>query len=119
MSEVVNVKLKNGDDIIAILRNDEKDFIVLENPIHIGTDPEFGVYGISWLMFSNDDIVSFDKSDIYYLHSANDKSIGYYEEFVATLYKKEVSDNSKNSQFSTELEDIFNAIMQSKNHTKH
>ena len=119
MSEVVNVKLKNGDDIIGIIRNDEKDFIVLENPVQIGTDPEFGVYGISWLMFSTEDIVSFDKSDIFYLHSANDKSIGYYEEFVDTLYKKEVDVNSNNSKFSTELEDIFNAIMQSKNHTKH
>ena len=117
MSQVVNVKLKNGDDIVAILHSDEDEFVILENPVQIEADPEHGFFARSWLLLSDEDFVTLDKQDLFYIHNASDKSIGYYEDFVEKVTSKKgvVTDED----FTTDLEDVFNAIMDSRSAVKH
>jgi hypothetical protein len=106
MAQVVNVKLKNGDDIV-----------ILENPVQIEADPEHGFFARSWLLLSDEDFVTLDKQDLFYIHNASDKSIGYYEDFVEKVTSKKgvVTDED----FTTDLEDVFNAIMDSRSAVKH
>lgn len=117
MAEIVNVKLKNGDDIVAILHADEDEFIVLENPVQIEADPDYGFYARSWLLLSDEEFVSVDRADIFYVHTANDKSIGYYEDFIEKISSRKGV--MTDEEFTTDLEDIFNAIMQSRGSVKH
>ena len=114
MVQIVNLKLKNGDDILGVLNTHEEQFVVVDNPIQIEANPEHGFYAKSWLLLSNENRVSFDKSDIFYVHEASEKSIGYYENFI-----ERISFSNRDEEFTTELEDIFTAIMEAKDNIKH
>jgi hypothetical protein len=114
MVQIVNVKLKNGNDILGILNTDEDKFVIVENPIQIEADPQNGFYAKSWLLLSDENNVTLDKKDIFYVHSASEKSIGYYENFI-----ERISFQKQEDDFTTELEDIFNAIMEAKDNTRH
>ena len=117
MTQIVNVKLKNGDDLVAILISDEDMFVVLANPVQIEADPYHGFFARSWLLLSDKNFVTVDKEDLFYVHNASDKSIGYYEDFVEKVTSKKgvVTDED----FTTDLEDVFNAIMDSRSAVKH
>ena len=117
MAQVVNVKLKNGDDLVAILISDEDMFVVLANPVQIEADPYHGFFARSWLLLSDKNFVTVDKEDLFYVHNASDKSIGYYESFVEKVSSKKgvVSEED----FTTDLEAVFNAIMESRGSVKH
>ena len=117
MVDIVNVKLKNGDNIVAVLHAEETKFVILENPVQIEADPEHGFYARSWLLLSEEDVVTLDKSDIFYVHPASEKSIGYYEDFLEKVsYRR---DMMSEEDFTTDLEDVYNAIMEARGSIKH
>ena len=117
MAHIVNVKLKNGADIISILQSDQELFVFLENPVQIEADPENGFYAKSWLLLSENNVVAVSKLDIFYVHDASDKAIGYYENFLERMPHKKHDNNVE--EFTNELEDIFNAMLESNESTKH
>jgi hypothetical protein len=117
MANIVNLKLKNGSDLIAILTKDEDKFVVVDNPVEIQTDPTHGFYAKSWLLFSDESLVTLDRSDIFYIQTANEKAIGYYEDFIdkVSADKSVVTDED----FTSDLEDVFTAMMESRTTVKH
>ncbi len=117
MVNIVNVKLKNGTDILSILQSDQELFVLLENPVQIETDPEHGFYAKSWLLLSEVNVVTVSKSDVFYIHEASDKAIGYYESFLERMAYKKPEDSEE--EFTNELEEIFGAMLESKESTKH
>lgn len=117
MANIVNVKLKNGTDILSILQSDQETFVLLENPVQIEADPENGFYAKSWLLLSENNIVTVSKSDIFYIHQASDKAIGYYESFLERMSYKKSEDSEE--EFTNELEEIFGAMLESRESTKH
>lgn len=116
MANIVNVKMKYGADIVSVLHSEHDDFVILENPIQIDADPDRGFYAKSWLLLSEENLVTISKRDVFYVHAASDKSIGYYEEFLEKIaYRKTESDEDMTS----ELEDLFNALIESRESIKH
>jgi hypothetical protein len=117
MVDIVNVKLKNGADLVGILTKHEDKFVVMENPVEIHADPNHGFFAKSWLLFSEESLVTLDRSDIFYVQVANEKAIGYYEDFLDKVSsdKKIVTDDD----FTSELEEVFTAMLESRATIKH
>jgi hypothetical protein len=130
MSEFVNIKLKNGEDLIAIFVNQENDTLTVENPIQIQVDPELGFFAKSWLLLARSNFVTLDKKDIIFYDDASDKAIRYYEDFMQRLgvSAQEEDDEDIDDLMSrreeakesiSELEELFTSLLESKVSTKH
>ena len=117
MVDIVNVKLKNGSDLVGVLSKQEDKFVIMENPVEIHADPQYGFYAKSWLLLSEESLVTLDRSDIFYVQTANDKAISYYEEFLDKVSsdRKSMSDD----EFTHELEEVFTAMLESRSTIKH
>lgn len=132
MAEFVNIKLKNGDDLIAIFVNQEDGVLTIENPIQIEVHPEYGFFAKSWLLLARSNFVTLDDSDIIFYDEASDKAISYYEDFVSKLNMHDEKDREENlsvesllsntedlSDHASDLEELFTTLLESKASTKH
>lgn len=127
MAEFVNIKLKNGDDLIAIFIDHADDTLTVENPVQIQVHPEHGFFAKSWLLLSRSNFVTLDKKDIIFYDDASDKAIRYYEDFMRKLgisaRENEMNDlnysHEETSDTISELEELFTSLLESKVSTKH
>ena len=128
MTEFVNIKLKNGEDLIAIFVNQGDDTLTVENPIQIQVDPEHGFFAKSWLLLARSNFVTLDKKDIIFYDDASDKAIRYYEDFMQRLgvsarEEEEIDDlmsrREEAKESISELEELFTSLLESKVSTKH
>ena len=120
MAEFVNVKMRNGDDLIAVLTHDAEDTITIHNPVKIEIDPINGFFAKSWLLFAKSNAVTLDKGDILFYDDASERGIECYEEFMERISKSTDSIfEDTDLEPTSELEDIFTSLLESKTSIKH
>lgn len=119
MTELVNIKMKSGDDIIAIAIHSDDESITIESPVHMQVDPQNGFFAKSWLLLARSNSVTLDKRDILYIDDASDKAISYYEEFTVKLGLQSTEEMSVPEDDFSDLEDMFTALLESRTSTKH
>jgi hypothetical protein len=122
MPEYVAIKLKNGEDIVAVLTHDEQEFITIENPVSIDVDPEHGFFAKAWNFLARSDMVALSKDDILLFDDASEKAIYYYEEFMRQhepQKEKTLREYVEDTEYMSELEEMFNAVLENKTSTKH
>ena len=114
-----HIKLINGDDILAYIRPVHGEFTELYTPVAVYIDPTFGIFAKSWLLLSDSNSVMIKNSHILFASKASNKAVEYYDEFMHRLHEKaEIKKMEEDSEFTSELEDIFTAIAESKSATK-
>ena len=117
MQRCITIKLKTGEDLIAIMDEEFDNRVIVHNPIEIKVDHKYGFYAKSWLLLAEKNSVSISKDDILFLDDANTKAIHHYEEFLdqtkthATTFDEEDDHD--------ELEEMFTAMVESKNSKMH
>jgi hypothetical protein len=113
---ILNVKLKNGEDLIAQLVEDHTNTlsIKLKAPVKLVSELNTGIYAKNWMFYSDSDEVEIQKTDIFFITVANEESIEWY---VAYMAKNDMYSDSESDIDS--LESIFNAMVESKTSIKH
>ena len=120
MVEFVNVKMRNGEDIIAVISHDTENTITIHNPVKIEIDPNQGFFAKSWLLLAKSNAVTLDKSDILFYDDASERGIECYEEFMERITKPSDSlFEDADLESTSELEDVFTSLLESKTSTKH
>jgi len=118
---LLHLKLKNGNDLLAqeqVGAND--DVIVIVSPIEIQISPEYGMFAKSWSHLSSTNTFEIKKTDILFVYPASEKGYKYYEEFVTEHMSSKVHDEPLiDDDEVSELEEMFNLIIESKNSIKH
>ena len=120
MIAFVNIKLKNGEDLVGIMESDYQDHIIVNNPIVMCIDNVHGFYAKSWLLLSKENTATIFKENIMFYGEANDKAIHYYEEFVRQIASKLThSETQDDREYTSELEEMFTAMLESRNSKLH
>lgn len=118
--QLIHVKMKNGEDLLGYLGQHNKDAIELITPISIGIDPTYGIFAKSWLLFSELNSATIQSTDYMFFSAASRKAVEYYEEFMHKFNEKEQQKQlEEDSEFTSELEDVFTALMESRSSIKH
>lgn len=112
--DLMHIKLKTGLDLISYVLENNGTAITLKDPVQFGFDPNHGIFGIDWLLLSDADTVVINHSDIYFLNITSSKGAEFYNQF-STKYSSKKEDHS----YTSELESIFEAMLESKSNTKH
>jgi len=113
--ELFHVKMNNGDDILAYVRDASTGHTELHAPIIVIVDPHLGLFAKSWLLLSDSNSVEVKTDNIIFASKASKKAIDYYEEFMHRIHEKaEIKRMEEDSEFTSELEDIFTALAESK-----
>lgn len=121
MKDVVlhHVKLQNGEDILAYVREAHTGHTELYAPIVVNIDPHLGLFAKSWLLLSEGNTVILKDSHILFACKASTRAVEYYDEFMHRLHEREqIKQIEEDSEFTSELEDIFSALAESKTATK-
>ena len=114
--DIMNVKLKNGEDLIAQLVEDHTNTlsVKLKLPVKLVSELNTGIYAKNWMFYSDIDEVEIQKTDIFFITHANEESIEWYVNYVR---KNDISLDAESDIDS--LENIFNAMVESKTSIKH
>ena len=113
--ELQHVKLQNGDDLLAYARETGGGYTELYAPIVVSIDPHLGLFAKSWLLLSEGNSVMVKDSYILFASKASKRAIEYYEEFMHRIHEKEqIKQMEEDTEFTSELEDIFTALAESK-----
>jgi len=118
MQEYVTIKTKTGIDIVGVLMQDEGNHVIIENPLEIEIDPQEGIYAKSFLLLSEQNSVLLKKEDVFYVQIANTKAIEYYESFREQLRDRD-NDSLLYDDYASDLEEMFQTLMESKTSIKH
>lgn len=118
--QLIHVKMKNGEDLLGYLGENAKDAIELITPISISIDPTYGLFAKSWLLFSELNMVTIRSTDYMFFSAASRKATEYYEEFMYNINEKELQKQlDEDTEFTSELEDVFTAMMEARSSIKH
>lgn len=110
-----HVKLQNGEDILAYVREAHTGHIELYAPILVVVDPQLGLFAKSWLLLSEGNSAILKYSHILFASKASTRAVEYYEEFMHRIHEREqIKQMEEDSEFNSELEDIFSAMAESK-----
>lgn len=112
--DLMHIKLKTGQDLISYVLENNSIAVTLKDPVQFGFDPDHGIFGIDWLLLSNTDTVIINHSDIYFVNATSSKGIEFYNQF-SSKYTPKKEDHS----YVSELETIFEAMLESKSNIKH
>ena len=106
--------MKNGEDILAQQENnsDFKDYISIVAPVSIHIDPVHGFFAKSWLLLSEENSMKLNRNETIFCHNASEKAKSYYEEFLFRITEEEPQDESE--EYTSELEEVFEAMMEAK-----
>jgi hypothetical protein len=116
--ELFHIKMTNGDDILAFTR-DAGSHTEFYAPIIVQVDPHLGLFAKSWLLLSEVNYVSIGKEHIIFASKASKRAVEYYEEFMHRIHERvEIKKMEEDSEFTSELEDIFTALVESKSAIK-
>lgn len=111
---LMHIKLKTGIDLVSYVLDDDGAQITLKDPVQFGFDANRGIFGIDWLLFSETSTVKMNHSDIQFLNVPSNKAIEYYNQFNSRYVEKK-----EEPDYISELETIFEALMESKGSIKH
>ena len=115
---LLHIKLKNGQDILAKEVKTKSEAIIIKDPLQIDIDPVRGLFGKSWDLLSRPDTLKLGLEHIIFCYPATELAYEYYDEFSFKVHKTEGS-NEYNDEDVNELEELFSALMQSKNSIIH
>jgi hypothetical protein len=116
--QLMHVKLKNHEDVLAYVEECDDETIVLVHPVTIQLDPDKGVYAKHWLVFSENNSVKIPNSEVLFVNKANDSAKKYYEAF--TDQRKDSYINEDYEEYDEhELEEMYNSMIESKDAIKH
>lgn len=117
--ELFHIKMTNGDDILAFARDTGGGYMEFYAPIVVHVDPHLGLFAKSWLLLSENNSVMVKHSYILFASKASKRAVDYYEEFMHRIHERaEIKKMEEDSEFTTELEDIFTALVESKSAIK-
>ena len=118
--QLIHVKMRTGEDLLGYLTSQTETDIEIMTPISIMIDPTFGMFAKSWLIFSELNSARISSKDYMFFSTASRKAIEYYEEFMHKLSEREQAKSlEEDTEFNSELEEVFMAMMQSKESIKH
>lgn len=113
--ELHHVKLQNGEDLLAYARDTGGGYTELYAPIVVNIDPHLGLFAKSWLLLSGGNTVMVKNSYILFACKASQRAVEYYEEFMHRIHEREqIKQMEEDTEFTSELEDIFTALAESK-----
>ena len=113
-----HVKLKNGDDLLSYVSYDGNR-VELYAPISVHIDPTLGLFAKSWLLLTEGNSVVISADFVIFASKASRRAIDYYDEFMHRLHEKsQIRQFEEDSEFSSELEEMFSAMAESKTATK-
>jgi hypothetical protein len=113
-----HVKLKNGEDLLSFVNHKENQ-IELYAPISVQADPHHGLFAKSWLLLADDNSVMISKDFVIFACKASSKAVNYYEEFMHRIHERsQIKQMEEDSEFTSELEELFAALVESKTATK-
>jgi hypothetical protein len=113
-----HVKLHSGEDLLAYVRRDI-EYTEVYAPIAVSVDPHLGLFAKSWLLLSEGNSATIKNSHIIFASKASKRAVEYYDEFMHRIHEREqIKQMEEDSEFTSELEDIFNALAESKTATK-
>lgn len=114
---LLHIKLKNGEDLLAQEERSDEDIITIVAPISVMFTESKGVMGKGWCFLSATNVVQIKKSDIYFAYPASERGYEFYEDFMRGIFQKEEEFESEDT--ISELEDIFLSMIESKKSIKH
>ena len=113
-----HVKLQNGEDLLAYVKRD-LGHTELYAPIMVSIDPHLGLFAKSWLLLSEGNSVMLENSYILFASKASKRAVEYYEEFMHRIHERDqIKQMEEDTEFTSELEDIFTALAESKSAIK-
>lgn len=116
---VINIKLKSGEDLLCSLEDEREESLLIHDPIIFAFDPVNGPYARKWMPLCIDNVVEVHMEDMYFYSEANDYATGLYAEYLSNYGNKTSDHHSDLSDEEQYLEDIFTATLESKISTKH
>lgn len=108
----MHVKLKNGTDLIAIVVHNDMGFVTIKDPVQFGFDPNHGIYGIDWLLLSENTKVELNQSDIFFIQKSSSKAVEFYNQFIGK--HSSVKEDSHH-----DLKTVLDAMLESRANIKH
>lgn len=79
---LVYLKFRNGEDVLAeMLPCDDQDYMIVQNPICIMYDAEYGVWSKRWAVLADNEIVVVKMGDVLTTSYPSDLAVEYYKEF--------------------------------------
>lgn len=113
-----HVKLHNGEDLLAYIRRDI-EYTEVYAPISVNIDPHLGLFAKSWLLLSDGNSAMIKNSHILFACKASKRAVDYYDEFMHRIQERDqIKQMEEDSEFTSELEEIFTALAESKTATK-
>ena len=120
---LMHVKLQNTEELLAFVTEGRTPAtIMLNSPVAVELDPYSGFFCKSWLLLSEGNQVEIQKSTVLFVNVASQKAVGYYNQFmdkIAGNGTKQTDLFDDTSDVDKDLEDMFNAMMESKSSAKH
>ena len=114
--ELYHIKFKNGEDLLGYIDDIATNLLEIRSPITVSIDPHLGLFAKSWLLFSDTNSAVIDKSNVILLSKASNTASEYYNEFIHKQQEHAIRMEYKEaSTMNQELEDIFTAMIESKN----
>ena len=116
--KLVHIKLKNGIDLIAEDLGKGMGCVNLMNPVQVKIHPTKGFYAQSYLLFSVENSVIIDNSDIVLKSDANKRAEEIYESFFEEVKERDFIDRLDDVS-DEEAEEHLVALIDSRDATKH
>lgn len=112
---LMHIKLKSGIDLIAYVIDSDSTHLTLQDPVQFGFDPNNGIFGIDWLLLSETTTVKLPHADVYFSNVGSAKANQFYTEFTSKLSSRK----DATTDYAGELENMLQALMESKSNIKH
>ena len=114
---LLHIKLKNGEDILAQKADNQTDIgVTISAPVSIHVDPMNGFFAKSWMILSEEKLITIRNEDIMFCTNASTKGQSYYDEFV-TRFADEDPEIDKEEIDS--LQDLFELLLEAKSSKLH
>lgn len=113
---LAHIKLKNSEDVIAFIVEEFNDCVKIKAPVKFDIDPVNGLFAKEWMMHCDINEVVLSKADIFFIHKASEDTIDFYTQF--TNRNGKLTEEDVDSDYS-DLENLYNALLESKGSTKH
>lgn len=123
MNDMITLKLKNGADIVGSLVEEHEKYLLVNEPVEMQVDPEYGFFAKNYLLLAQGNVARFNKDDLLLMAPANEKAVRYYEEFTSRI--RDIHENVQGSRQDftpedlEEIEETMAAMLESRHVTKH
>ena len=109
-----HVKLKNGEDLLSYIKY-KGNSIELQAPISVQIDPAMGLFAKSWLLLTEGNSILINTDFVIFASKASSKAVDYYEEFMhRILERSQIKQMEEDTEFTSELEELFSALAESR-----